>query len=112
MIQRIEGGFYDTVMMSGATKFTYWTAHYLKDVATYMTFGFVNFAIMKSFAAPFDGFLVIFTLFALTQPVYVYSIVYFFSSICNKKGNLAHIILIALGVTGLATANLVNGMRI
>ena len=50
MIQRIEGGFYDTVMMSGATKFTYWTAHYLKDVAIYMTFGVVNFVIMYFFA--------------------------------------------------------------
>ena len=112
MIQRIEGGFYDTVMMSGATKFTYWTAHYLKDVAIYMTFGVVNFVIMKVFASAVDGFPVIYTQFALSQPLYVYSIVYFFSSICNKKGNLAHIILIALGVTGLATANLINGLRI
>ena len=99
-------------MMSGATKFTYWTAHYLKDVALYMTFGVVNFVIMYFFALPADGFLVIYTQLALSMPLYVYSIVYFFSSICNKKGNLAHILLIALGVTGLASANLVNGLRI
>ena len=32
---RIENGFYDTVLMRGSTKFSYWAAHYIKDFCLY-----------------------------------------------------------------------------
>ena len=33
ILQRFETGFYDAVMMKGATKWTYWISFYLVDVA-------------------------------------------------------------------------------
>ena len=33
---RIENNFYDTVMMRGSTKTSYWLAHYVKDFTLYM----------------------------------------------------------------------------
>ena len=61
LISRIEGGFYDTVLMSGATKLTFWTALYLKDVTIYMIFGIISFVIMQVFAKPPDGYAFLWT---------------------------------------------------
>ena len=61
LISRIEGGFYDTVLMSGATKLTFWMALYLKDVTVYMVFGIISFVIMQVFAKPCDGYAYLWT---------------------------------------------------
>ena len=39
--KRFESGFYDTLLMNGATRFTYWMTSYIKDVTTYAIFGVI-----------------------------------------------------------------------
>ena len=97
---RIENGFYDTLMMRGATKFSYWSAHYVKDFCLYMM-TIVVFAIGSIlFGKLPDGILVLYTLFALAEPFFIYSWVYFFSAICNKRGTIALILVVSLTVVG------------
>ena len=86
--------------MNGATRFTYWTAQYLKDVMTLMMFGMIFWTILTLFADIVDGFVAMYTLFALAQPLYWYTWTFFFSAVLNKKGNLATILLLILPVAG------------
>ena len=53
--KRIECDFYDTLLMSGATKFTFWMTHYIKDVLQLSIFGAVFSVIMKVFSVPPEG---------------------------------------------------------
>ena len=62
--KRFETGFYDTLMMSGATKTSFWLSYYVKDVLLYMIFGVVFYVGMMIFAEVPDGFVVLYALFA------------------------------------------------
>ena len=64
--QRLENGFYDTLMMSGATKISFWLSYYVKDVLLYMIFGVVFYSGMNFFAEVPAGFLGLYGMLALT----------------------------------------------
>ena len=98
--------------MSGATKLTYWSAHYVKDVTILMIFGVMFLTIMEIFAQPPDGFVFLYIQFALAEPLFVYTICYFFCAVCNKKGLIAQIILVSLILVGQTVANNLAVMRI
>ena len=62
--KRFETGFYDTLMMSGATKTSFWLSYYVKDVLLYMIFGVIFYVGMKIFVEVPEGFVVLYTLYA------------------------------------------------
>ena len=108
---RIENNFYDTVMMRGGTKITYWLSHYLKDFTLYMM-PVVVFLLVSEFIGHIpNGMLLIYTQFALVQPLFIYTLVYFFSVVCNKRGVIAMIIIVGFTVTGANIANALGPMR-
>ena len=86
--------------MSGATRSSYWIAQYLKDVTVYMIFGLIQHFVLVNFAKPPDGSVWLFTQFAIAQPLFLYTITYFFTNVVEKKGTVAQIIVIALSIIG------------
>ena len=98
--------------MSGATKSTFWSAHYVKDVTILMIFGAIFYPIMSIFAQPPDGFIVLYLQYVMAEPLFVYTVCYFFCAVCNKKGLIAQIILVALILVGQTVANNLAVMRI
>lgn len=72
----------------------------MKDVMTLMMFGIIFYTIITLFAELVDGFIEMYTLFALAQPFYWYTWTFFFSAVLDKKGTLATIFLLILPIAG------------
>ena len=96
--KRIECDFYDTLLMSGATKLTFWTTHYIKDVLAYSFFGFIFYFVMKVFSVVPEGITELYFMFIFIQPIYLYGVTHFFSAVLNKKGLIAQILVIAVTI--------------
>jgi hypothetical protein len=98
-------------MMRGGTKITYWLSQYLKDFTLYMMPVIVFLMVSEFIGHIPNGMLLIWTQFALVQPLFIYTLVYFFSVVCNKRGVIAMIIIVGLTVTGANIANALGPMR-
>ena len=109
--KRIECDFYDTILISGATKFTFWMSHYIKDLLMYSFFGIIFYIIMRVFSIVPEGMVELYFMFIIIQPIYLYAVTHFFSAVLNKKGFLLQILSVALVISANMTSSSVSGMR-
>ena len=70
--ERIKTRFYDSLMMRGATKWSYWLAQYCVDVVTLLIPIPIFELSFLLFGIQVPGFAAVFVLFAVSEPLFQY----------------------------------------
>ena len=109
IIANFETGFYDTVMMKGGTKWTYWIAQYLVDVLLLLIFVPMLELTAYLFGLVLPGISYLYILYAFAQPFFLYMICYLVGNVLKKFYWLVYVLSMLTVILGATLASVANG---
>ena len=87
IVRNFKSGFYTTALMKGSTRFTYLFGMYIVDVFHYLMFLGFNQIVILCFDITMPGFWFTSILWAIADPLFLYTLAYFCIYARDMKGS-------------------------